>query len=124
MRAPLLFLFCAIFLLTSGFPATSFAAKGRQYEDPDFPWETMMLNERAMVHYPKKAVRLIEAENTLLFETERQKKKAGIKREVEETFNVKVEKVRTFIKGNKKYAYVRLDKKNLAIDVATKLGMI
>lgn len=72
----------------------------------------------------EKAVRLIEAENTLIFETERQKRKPAIKKEIEETFNVKVEKVRTFIKGNKKYAYVRLDKKNPAIDVATKLGMI
>ncbi len=72
----------------------------------------------------EKAVRLIEAENTLLFETERQKRKAEIKKEIEETFNVKVEKIRAFIKGNKKYAYVKLDKKNLAIDVATKLGMI
>ncbi len=72
----------------------------------------------------EKAVRLLEAENTMLFETERQKKKQEIKKEIEETFKVKVEKVRVFIRGNKKYAYVRLDKKNLAIDVATKLGMI
>lgn len=72
----------------------------------------------------EKAVRLIEAENTLLFETERQRKKPEIKKEIEETFNVKVEKVRVFIKGNKKYVYAKLNKKNLAIDVATKLGMI
>lgn len=72
----------------------------------------------------EKAVRLIEAENTLLFETERKRRKNEIKKEVEETFKIKVEKVRTFIKANKKYAYVRLDKKNPAIDVATKLGMI
>lgn len=72
----------------------------------------------------EKAVRLIEAENSLLFETERERKKPEIKKEIEVLFNVKVEKVRTFIKSNKKYAYVRLDKKNPAIDVATKLGMI
>ncbi len=72
----------------------------------------------------EKAVKLIEAENTLLFETEREKRKKDIKKEIEEIFNVKVEKIRTFIKGNKKYAYVRLVKENLAIDVATKLGMI
>jgi len=72
----------------------------------------------------EKAVRLIEAENALLFETERERKKPEIKKEIEEIFNVKVNKVRTFIKSNKKYAYVRLDKKNPAIDVATKLGMI
>ena len=72
----------------------------------------------------EKAVRLIEAENTLLFETERQKRKPEIKKEIEEIFKVKVEKMRTFIHENKKYVYVKLDKKNLAIDVATKLGMI
>ena len=37
---------------------------------------------------------------------------------------IKIEKIRTLIKNNKKYAYVRLIKKNPAIDVATKLGMI
>lgn len=72
----------------------------------------------------EKAVRLIEAENTLLFETERQRKKPEIKKEIEELFKVKVKKVRTFIRGNKKHVYVTLDKKNPAIDVATKLGMI
>ncbi len=72
----------------------------------------------------EKAVRLIEAENTLLFETERQRRKPEIKKEIEEIFDVKVDKVRVFIRGNKKYAYVKLNKKNLAIDVATRLGMI
>lgn len=72
----------------------------------------------------EKAVRLIEAENTLLFETERQRKKPEIKKELEGLFKIKVKSIRTFIKGNKKYAYVRLDEKNPAIDVATNLGMI
>ncbi len=72
----------------------------------------------------EKAVRLIEAENTLLFETERQRRKEDIKKEIEETFKVKVERIRTFIRANKKYAYVKLNKKNPAIDVATRLGMI
>ena len=72
----------------------------------------------------EKAVRLIDAENTLLFTTERRRRKPEVKKEVEETFKVKVEKIRSFIRGNKKYFYVKLDKKNPAIDVATKLGMI
>jgi len=72
----------------------------------------------------EKAVRLIEAENTLLFETSRITKKPEIKKDIEELFKVKVEKVKVFIRKNKKYAYVKLDKKNPAIDVATKLGMI
>ena len=72
----------------------------------------------------EKAVKMIEIDNILLFEMERRYKKSDIKREVEKIFKVKVEKVRTLISGNKKHAYVKLRKENLAIDVATKLGMI
>ena len=72
----------------------------------------------------EKAVKLIDIENTLLFATERQNKKEDIKREVEMIFKVKVIKVRTLIKQNQKYAYVKLAKENLAADVATKLGMM
>ena len=72
----------------------------------------------------EKAVRLMEAENTLIFQTDRKMKKPELKKEIEEMFNVKVEKVRVVIRGNKKNCYVRLNKKNPAIDVATKLGMI
>lgn len=72
----------------------------------------------------EKAVRIIEIDNTLLFETERKARKPEIKAEVEKIFSVKVEKVKTLIRANKKLAYVRLNKQNPAIDVATKLGMI
>jgi len=72
----------------------------------------------------EKAVKMIEIDNTLLFETPRQSKKPEIKLEIEKIFSVKVDLVRTHIQGNKKYAYVRLNKSNPAIDVATKLGMI
>jgi len=72
----------------------------------------------------EKAVKMIEIDNTLLFETERKAKKPEIKAEVEKIFSVKVKKVRTLIKANKKFAYVKLNKQNPAIDVATKLGMI
>ena len=72
----------------------------------------------------EKAVKMIEIDNTLLFETPRQSKKPEIKLEIEKTFAVKVEAIRTHIQGNKKYAYVKLNKSNPAIDVATKLGMI
>lgn len=72
----------------------------------------------------EKAVKLIDIENTLLFETERRATKTEIAIEIEKTFSVKVEKVRTLVKANRKYAYVKLNKANPAIDVATKLGMI
>lgn len=72
----------------------------------------------------EKAVKLIELENTLLFEVERRKNKTEIKKEIENTLNVKVDKVRTMIRQNRKIAYVQLNEKNPAIDLATKLGMI
>ena len=72
----------------------------------------------------EKAVKMIELENTLLFETERRENKLSIKKEVESVLNVKVASVRTLIQNNKKFAYVKLNKENPAIDVATKLGMI
>jgi large subunit ribosomal protein L23 len=72
----------------------------------------------------EKAVKMLDMENIILFETGRKERKENIKAEIEKTFNVKVDKVRTLIQGGKKYAYVRLNKSNLAIDLATKLGMI
>ena len=72
----------------------------------------------------EKAVRLIELNNTLVINVDRRKSKDVIKKEVEQIFNVKVENINTLIRKNKKYAYIKLNKKNPAIDIATKLGMI
>ena len=72
----------------------------------------------------EKAVMLIEKDNTLIFEFDKRKSKAEIKKAVEEILDVKVDKVRTLIRDNKKYAYVKLNKKSLAIDLATKLGLM
>ena len=72
----------------------------------------------------EKAVKMLDLDNTLIFETERRASRDEIKKEVESLFSVKVEKVRTHTKANKKFAFVRLNKSNLAADIATKLGMI
>ena len=72
----------------------------------------------------EKAVRLIELNNTLIFEVDIRKNKTDIKKEIEELFDVKVDSINTLIRSNKKYAYAKLNPKNLAVDVATKLGMI
>lgn len=72
----------------------------------------------------EKAIRLIEIDNTLVFRVDSRNNKKEIKKDVEEMFKVKVEKVNVLNRGNKKIAYVKLNKKNPAIDVATKLGMI
>ena len=72
----------------------------------------------------EKAVMIIEKENTMTFATEKEARIDEIKKEIENLFDVKVENVRTLIKSNKKYAYVKLKKEFPAIDVATKLGLI
>jgi large subunit ribosomal protein L23 len=72
----------------------------------------------------EKAVMMIEAQNTLTFQTYKKMTKSMIKKEIEELFKVKVEKIRTLVRGNKKYAYIKLKKEFPAIDIATKLGII
>lgn len=72
----------------------------------------------------EKTIKLIELENTLVFEVDRRIGKEEIKNEIERLFDVKIFNIRTLTRKNKKFAYVRLDKKNLAIDLATKLGMM
>ena len=72
----------------------------------------------------EKAVKLVDIENTLIFKTEKNARKKGIKKEFEDIFQVKVESVRTLIRKNHKIAYIKLAKENPAIDVATRLGMI
>ncbi len=72
----------------------------------------------------EKAVKMVDIDNTLLFEVEKKYSKTEIKKEFEEVFSVKVESVRTLVHLNKKYAYIKLKKENPAIDLATKLGII
>ncbi len=81
-----------------------------------------------LIRYPlatEKAIRMIEAENTMTFEVERKAKKADIKKQVQELYKVKVEKVNTMIttRGTKR-AYVKLAMETPALDVATQLGLI
>ena len=72
----------------------------------------------------EKAIRLIEVDNVIIFQVDSRDKKPIIAKDVEKMFSVKVERVNIVNRGNKKIAYVKLDKKNPAIDIATKLGMI
>ncbi|MEB3844248.1 MAG: 50S ribosomal protein L23 [Desulfurococcales archaeon] len=77
------------------------------------------------IHMSEKAKRLIEEENTLTLIVRRDSTKPEIKKAVEETYGVKVAKVRTLItpRGEKK-AYVRLEKEHEASELATRLGLI
>jgi len=72
----------------------------------------------------EKAVMMIEAQNTLTFMTEKNVSKDEIKKEIESLFSVKTDKVRSLVRGNHKYFYLKLKKEFPAIDVATKLGLI
>lgn len=72
----------------------------------------------------EKAIMKIETENVLEFEVDKRKTKEQLKKGIEEIFGIKIDKIRTLVRGSKKYVYVKLNKKNLAIDVATKLGLM
>ena len=73
----------------------------------------------------EKAIRLLEAENKLLFVVRKSAVKPEIKKAIEDRFKVKVVGVNTFIDpAGKKKAYVKLATETPAMDVATKLGMI
>lgn len=72
----------------------------------------------------EKAIMLIESQNVLTFEAGKTMSKTDIRKEVEELFGVRAEKIRVMNRGNRKIIYVKLKKEFPAIDVATKLGLI
>jgi len=72
----------------------------------------------------EKAVMMIETQNTLTFETQKNSSKERIKKEIEEIFEIKIDKIRTLLRKNKRHVYVKLKKEFPAIDLATKLGMM
>lgn len=73
----------------------------------------------------EKTIRLMEAENKIMFVVDRNATKQQVKKAVEELFRAKVEDVNTFVnvKGEKR-AYVKFGKETRAIDVATSLGLM
>ena len=73
----------------------------------------------------EKAVQMIETENKITFIVKKNATKPEIKSEIEGLYGVKVDKITTMIdrKGRKK-AYVTLNKKYPASELATKLNMI
>lgn len=81
-----------------------------------------------VIKYPlstEKSIRMMESDNSLLFVVDRRAKKPEIKKAVEETFKVKVERVNVFIsRGGEKRAYVRFSAESPAIDIATQLGLM
>lgn len=76
-------------------------------------------------HTSEKSISLIEKQNTIVFIVDKRANKPQIKQAFEKAFNVKVDKVRTMItrKGEKK-AFIKLNKKYSAADIAVRLGII
>ncbi len=73
----------------------------------------------------EKSIRLMEAENKLIFAVDRKATKADIKKAIEEMFKVKVVDVNTFVSSHgEKRAYVKFSANNPAIDIATQLGLM
>jgi large subunit ribosomal protein L23 len=72
----------------------------------------------------EKSVRMIDKENVITFMVDNKASKKEIKEEVEKLFNVKVLGVRTHSDKKGKRAFVRIDPKTPAMDIATQMGMI
>ncbi len=73
----------------------------------------------------EKSIGLVESQNKLVFIVRRTANKKSIKWAVEKAFDVKVDSVQTLIdrKGRKK-AFVKLNRKFNASELATRLGML
>ena len=71
----------------------------------------------------EKAIGLVEKENKLVFIVNRKSNKKMIREAIEKTFDVKVDKINTMIKGGEKKAYIKLKPEFKAVDVAVKLGL-
>jgi large subunit ribosomal protein L23 len=86
------------------------------------------MDKSNVIKYPlstEKTIRLMEAENKLVFIVDRSATKDDVKKAIEELFKVKVAKVNTFVtaQGQKK-AYVKLSPESPALDIATELGLM
>ena len=86
------------------------------------------MNTDTIIKHPlstEKNIRLLEAENKLVFEVELSATRPEIRKAVEEMFKVKVSSVNTLVTpAGKKRAYVRLTAEFPALDIATDLGLM
>ncbi|MBI4150415.1 50S ribosomal protein L23 [Candidatus Woesearchaeota archaeon] len=85
------------------------------------------MKAHTIIKYPlstEKTIRLMEAENKLIFVVDYQATKGDIKKAVEDMFKAKVDKINTLIVKGRKKAYVTFNPQTPAIDVATQLGLM
>jgi len=81
-----------------------------------------------IIKYPvstEKNIKIMEADNKLIFVVDKKANKQDVKKALEEMYKIKVLKVNTLIDHTgKKKAFVKLDSETPAIDLATKLGIM
>jgi len=80
-----------------------------------------------IVKYPlstEKSIRLMEAQNKLIFVVDIDADKGIIKKAIESMFKAKVDSVKTYISRGEKHAYIKFADENPAIDIATQLGLM
>ena len=86
------------------------------------------MDQYEVIKYPlstEKSIRLMEAENKLIFVVDKKADKKDIKKAIETMFKAKVKKVNTFISPEgKKKAYIKFADETPAIDIATQLGLM
>jgi ribosomal protein uL23 len=83
--------------------------------------------ESKLLKYPlstEKSLRIMEAQNQLVFIVDLKATKIQIKSEFEKMFKAKVKAVNTVITKGKKKAYITISKETPALDIATQLGMM
>jgi large subunit ribosomal protein L23 len=81
-----------------------------------------------VLFYPiatEKAINMIERNNVITYVVDVRSKKADIKKEFENVFKVKVDKVNTEIEpGNRKRAFITINKSFKASDIALRLKLV
>lgn len=81
-----------------------------------------------IIKYPfatEKSIKIMEAENKLIFCIDQKATKKDVKDAIEKMFKVKVIKVNTLVDHRgKKRAFVKLSIETPAIDIATQLGLM
>jgi large subunit ribosomal protein L23 len=76
-------------------------------------------------HLTEKSISLIEKENKIVFIVDRRANKKQIKEAFEKLFEVKVDRVNTLITRNgEKKAFIKINPKFKASDIAAKLGLV
>lgn len=85
------------------------------------------MDSKKILLYPlmgEKATSLRENENKLSFVADKNSTKPDIKKAIESNYNVKVLDVNTVISQGKKKAYIKLDSKYPAEEIASRFGVL